>query len=80
VVRRLRSDPREAPDKLSATAQRQIFENLQFAKELGAEGVKLNGKDIVRELIRLAREHNVTYVILGRSQRSRGKSSGVAAS
>lgn len=63
--------PREAPEKISATAQRQISENLQFAQELGAKVVQLKGKDIVGELVRFAREHNVTYVILGHSQRSR---------
>jgi two-component system sensor histidine kinase KdpD len=33
--------------------------------------VKLKGKDIVGELVQFARGHNVTYVILGHSQRSR---------
>ena len=60
-----------APEKISATAQRQIFGNLQFAQELGAQVVQLKGKDIVGELVRFAREHNVSYVILGHSQRSR---------
>ena len=62
---------RSAPEKISATAQRQVAENLQFATELGAEVVTLKGDDIVSELVRFAREHNVTYVILGHSRRSR---------
>lgn len=63
--------PREDPKKISATAQRQIAEHLAFARELGAETVTLEGHDIVAELVRFAREHNVTYVILGHSRRSR---------
>ena len=63
--------PREAPSKISATAQRQLAENLAFARELGAEVVTLKGSDIAGELVRFAKEKNVTYVILGHSQRSR---------
>ena len=63
--------PRSAPEKVSATAQRQLAENLQLAKELGAEVVTLKGPDVVDELVGFAREYNVTYVILGHSQRSR---------
>ena len=63
--------PREAPEKITATAQRQVAENLALARELGAEVVSLKGRDIVTELVEFARENNVTYVILGHSQRSR---------
>ncbi len=63
--------PREAPDRISATAQRQIAENLQFAKELGAEVATLKGTDVVQELARFARENNVTYVVMGHTERSR---------
>ena len=63
--------PREAPNKISATAQRQLAENLAFARELGAEVVTLKGGDIAGELVRFAKEKNVSYVILGHSHRSR---------
>lgn len=63
--------PREAPDRITATAQRQLTENLDFAREMGAEIVKLEGSDIVAELVNFAREHNVSYVILGHSERGR---------
>ena len=48
--------PREAPNKISATAQRQLAENLAFARELGAEVVTLKGGDIAGELVRFAKE------------------------
>ncbi len=63
--------PREAPEKISAAAQRQLADNLQFASELGAEVVILKGKDVVAELVGFARERNVTYVIAGHSNRGR---------
>lgn len=63
--------PRETPERITASAQRQLAENLQLATELGATVVKLEGKDIVAELVGFAREHDVTHVILGHSQRSR---------
>jgi len=63
--------PREAPDRISATAQRQVAENLQFARELGAEVVMLKGTDVVQELARFASENNVTYVVMGHTERSR---------
>lgn len=63
--------PREAPERVSATAQRQVAENLQFARELGAEVVTLKGTDVVDELVRFARENNVTYVVMGHTERSR---------
>jgi two-component system, OmpR family, sensor histidine kinase KdpD len=63
--------PRNAPSKISATAQRQIAENLAFARELGAEVVTFKGRDIAGELVRFAKENNVTYVIMGHSGRGR---------
>lgn len=63
--------PRETPEKISATAQRQLTENLAFARELGAEVVTLKGGDIAQELVRFAKEHRVSYVILGHSERGR---------
>jgi two-component system sensor histidine kinase KdpD len=63
--------PRNAPSKISATAQRRIAENLAFARELGAEVVTLKGRDVAGELVRFAKEKNVTYVILGHSGRGR---------
>ncbi len=63
--------PSNASGKISASAQRQLTENLAIARELGAEVVTLKGRDIVGELVRFAKEKNVTYVILGHTQRSR---------
>jgi two-component system sensor histidine kinase KdpD len=63
--------PRESTERISATAQRQVADNLAFAKELGAEVVVLKAKDIVEALIGFAREHNVSYVIVGHTARSR---------
>ncbi|MGH3146232.1 MAG: universal stress protein [Rubrobacter sp.] len=62
---------REAPEKISATAQRQVADNLQFARELGAEVFTLKSDDVVDALIQFARQHDVSYVIAGHTNRSR---------
>lgn len=63
--------PNDSPEKISATAQRHAAENLQLAKELGAEVVTLKGSDVVEELVSFSREHNVTYVVMGHTEKSR---------
>jgi two-component system sensor histidine kinase KdpD len=61
--------PGEAPDKIDAEAQRHLFANIEKAKELGAETVRLRGGDPVGTILDFARSHNVGHIIVGRSQR-----------
>jgi two-component system sensor histidine kinase KdpD len=48
-----------------------VRQHLNLAKSLKAEVVMLQGKDVARELVRFAREHQVTQIFLGRSSHSR---------
>jgi len=60
--------PREAPDRIDAEAQRHLLANIELARELGAEVVRLQAKDPVHALIDFARSHGVGHVVIGRSQ------------
>lgn len=61
--------PKEAPHLIDATAQRYLLENLEKARELGAEVIRLRHKDSVHALIDFARSHGVRHIIVGRSDK-----------
>lgn len=63
--------PNEAPERIDAGVQRHLLSNLEKARELGAEVVRLKGKNPVDCLLDFARSHNVSDVIVGRSTRPR---------
>ncbi len=65
--------PSESPDRIDSAAQRHLLENIDKAREMGAEVVRLKGKDPVAALLDFARSHNVAYIMLGRSRRPRWK-------
>ena len=54
-----------------AAAQGHIAETLRLAEQLGAETVTLSGEDASLELLRYARAHNVTRMVVGKPLRSR---------
>ncbi len=60
--------PKEAPDRIDSETQRHLLANIQMARDLGAEVVRLEGADPVTALIDFARSHGVAHVVLGRSQ------------
>ncbi len=63
--------PDESADRIDATVQRRLVDNIQRAQAMGAEVVKLVGTDVTRELVRFAQERGVTLLIVGQSNRSR---------
>ena len=65
--------PAESPDRIDSAAQRHLLENIEKAKEMGAEVVRLKGKDPVAALLDFARSHNVAHIMIGRSRRPRWK-------
>jgi two-component system sensor histidine kinase KdpD len=65
--------PAEAPDRIDSAAQRHLLENIERAKDMGAEVVRLKGRDPVAALLDFARSHNVAYIMIGRSRRPRWK-------
>jgi two-component system sensor histidine kinase KdpD len=59
--------PGEAPHLIDAEAQRHLLANVDKAKELGAEVVRLKSDDPAQALLDFARTHGVVHVIVGRS-------------
>lgn len=61
----------ERADRIDATVQRKLVDNIQLAQSLGAEVVKLSGDDVAAELARFAADRGVTLAVLGQTRRSR---------
>jgi len=59
----------EATRPLEADEQKQLEENLSLARELGAEIVVVPGRDLADALVRVAQQHNVSQIVLGKSRR-----------
>ena len=60
--------PDEAPHLIDAEAQRHLLANIEKARELGAEVVRLKGDDAVAALLDFARSHGVGQIVLGWSR------------
>jgi two-component system, OmpR family, sensor histidine kinase KdpD len=59
--------PREAPTRIDAEAQRHLLDNIELARELGAEVVRLKHTDPAQAILDFARSHAVARIIIGRS-------------
>ncbi len=62
--------PREAPHLIDSEAQRRLLANIETARELGAEVVRLLDPDPVRALLEFARAHRVGAILIGRAHLS----------
>ncbi|MBI3296695.1 MAG: sensor histidine kinase KdpD [Elusimicrobia bacterium] len=56
---------------LSESARLSAVENLRLAEQLGAETLSLTSRDVVEGILELARQRNVTKLIIGKSDRPR---------
>jgi two-component system, OmpR family, sensor histidine kinase KdpD len=61
----------EEPGRIAPEVYATLQENIKFAETLGAKVVKLKGNDVADELLKFARENEITHVIFGQSARSR---------
>src|SRR3954464_16062074 len=61
--------PNEAPQLIDAEAQRHLLANIEKAKELGAEVVRLKSPDPAGAILDFARTHGIANIIVGRSQK-----------
>lgn len=62
--------PDERADRIDATVQRRLVNNIQMAQAMGAEVVKLEGDDVAAAISRFARERRVSLLIVGKTTRS----------
>jgi len=61
----------ERPRPLSQQEQTRLTRYLALARQLGAEVVSTPGTDIGQALLRIARQHNVTQIVIGKPLGSR---------
>ncbi len=66
--------PKEAPDRIDSENQRHLLDNVEKARELGAEVVRLKSEDPAAAILDFARSHRVSDVIVGRSAQPRWRS------
>jgi two-component system sensor histidine kinase KdpD len=59
--------PEEAPNLIDSEAQRHLLANIDKARELGAEVVRIKSDDPAQALLDFARAHGIAHVIVGRS-------------
>jgi two-component system sensor histidine kinase KdpD len=59
--------PQESPDRIDSEAQRHLLSNIELARELGAEVMRIKGTDPVHAILDFARSHGVGQIIIGRS-------------
>jgi len=57
--------------RLSEADRDRLASTMRLAESLGAESVTLPGRNIAEEILRHAREKNVTHIVVGRSDRAR---------
>ena len=61
----------EQPRPLSQEEQTRLTRYLAFARQLGAEVISTPGTDIGEALLRIARQHNITQIVIGKPLGSR---------
>ncbi|BDG04153.1 sensor protein KdpD [Anaeromyxobacter oryzae] len=60
--------PEETPERIDAEAQRHLLANIEKARELGAQVVRLKSTDPAAALLDFARSHRVSDLIVGRTE------------
>jgi two-component system sensor histidine kinase KdpD len=61
--------PDERADRIDATVQRHLVDNIQLAQSMGADVVKIEDAKVASAICRFAREHGVSLLIVGQSTR-----------
>ncbi len=60
--------PGESTTRIDTATLRQVSDNLNLAKELGAEIVRLEASDVAAALAAFARERRITHAVFGRTR------------
>ncbi len=62
--------PEERADRIDATVQRKLVENIQLAQTMGAEVVQVPGTDVADALLEFARARGVSLILAGQSRKA----------
>lgn len=62
---------RFAPAAAASSPKDALQEHILLAEDLGAEVIRVEGRDVAKELARVARERHVTQIVIGQPDRSR---------
>lgn len=62
--------PEERADRIDATVQRKLVENIQLAQTMGAEVVQLPGANVAAALLEFARARGVSLILVGQSRKA----------
>jgi two-component system, OmpR family, sensor histidine kinase KdpD len=57
--------------QIGGSGRRQVEQLFELARELGGEAVEIEGDSVGDEILRFARDHRATFIVLGQSRRSR---------
>jgi two-component system sensor histidine kinase KdpD len=60
--------PSESTTRIDAATLRQVSDNIDLAKELGAEIARVEGTDVAAALADFARERRITHAVFGRTR------------
>src|SRR5882724_4222670 len=63
--------PKEEPGRIKPEDHVALGDNIRFAKQLGAQVVKLKGSRVADLLVEFAKREGITHVVFGQSARSR---------
>ena len=63
----------ETGNLLSDDKREKLNRNLRLAEQLGGQTVMLSGQDVADELVKYAKTHNVTRIVIGKTGESRWK-------
>jgi two-component system, OmpR family, sensor histidine kinase KdpD len=63
--------PEETPERIDSEAQRHLLANIDKARELGAEVVRLESDDPAAAILDFARTHRVSDLLVGRTEQPR---------
>ena len=58
--------PKESADKIALDKQRHLINNLKLATELGAEIIKIEGKNVTRAIMEQCEQRKITTVCIGK--------------
>ncbi len=61
--------PDERPDRIDATVQRHLVDNIQLAQSMGADVVKIEDANVAPAICKFARERGVSLLVVGQSTR-----------